>query len=287
VAIEVRITRRKSDLGSGANGGVARGSDDLDALRSVEVADYIERNRAAWERWAPRYAPAAHEAWQEAELRWGIWGIPESNLRLLDGLERRSHIIELGCGTAVVSAGLARRGFRPVGVDIARPMLELAARLEREFDLRFPLLCANAERLHYDNASFDCAISEYGASLWCDPHRWLPEAHRVLRPAGRLIFITNSAFLMACTPAGGGPVSEWLVRDGFGGGRVEFPGDVAVEFHPTHGDWVRLLRASGFTLEDLIEPRPPASAKPLLEFASAEWSRRWSSEEIWVARKTA
>jgi hypothetical protein len=31
----------------------------------------------------------------------------------------------------------------------------------------------------------DLAVSEYGASIWCDPHRWIPEAHRLLRPGGR------------------------------------------------------------------------------------------------------
>jgi hypothetical protein len=28
------------------------------------------------------------------------------------------------------------------------------------------------------------AISEYGASIWCDPYAWIPEAARMLRPAG-------------------------------------------------------------------------------------------------------
>jgi SAM-dependent methyltransferase len=283
----LRLTRIEEAVEPAANGRTAQRAGELDALLPADEVDYIKRNRAAWERWAPKYVAAAREAWQEDEIRWGIWGAPESELRLLESVEPGSDIIELGCGTAAISAGLARRGFRPVGVDIARPLLEEAARLEHEFGLGFALLCANAERLHYDDASFDCAISEYGASLWCDPHRWLPEAHRVLRPAGRLILITNSALLIACTPADGGPVGERLVRDYFSSDRVEFPGDGAVEFHPTHGDWVRLLRATGFLLEDLIETRPPPRAKPRFEFASTAWSRRWPSEEIWVARKVA
>jgi hypothetical protein len=43
-------------------------------------------------------------------LTWGIFGVPESDLRALpDDLAGRD-VIELGCGTAYVSAGLARRG---------------------------------------------------------------------------------------------------------------------------------------------------------------------------------
>jgi len=34
-------------------------------------------------------------------------------------------------------------------------------------------------------------ISEYGASIWCDPYRWIPEASRLLRPGGDLVFLVN------------------------------------------------------------------------------------------------
>jgi SAM-dependent methyltransferase len=248
--------------------------------------DYLERNRAAWERWAPRYAPGARKAWESDELRWGIWEIPESDLRLLDDLHPGADVIELGCGTASISAWLARLGFRPVGVDFARAQLETAERFEREFGLRFPLLRANAEELHFDHASFDLAISDYGASLWCDPRRWVGEAGRVLKPGGRLVFITNSAMLMACTPSDGSLADDRLVRDYFSDPWVEFGEDGAIEFHLSHGDWVRLLRAEGFVLENLIETRPPPDAQPRIAFASMEWARRWPTEEIWVARST-
>jgi SAM-dependent methyltransferase len=251
----------------------------------TDDGDHVARNRAAWERWAPEYIAAARQAWQEDELRWGIWGAPETVFRLLEGLEPRAHILELGCGTAALTAAFARRGLRPVGVDVARPLLEAAAELEREFGLSFPLLRANAERLHYDSATFDCVVSEYGASLWCNPYRWIPEAHRLLSPGGKLIFVTNSALLMACTPPGGGTVGERLVRDYFSSERIEFPTDGTVEFHPTHGEWIRLLHESDFVLENLIEIQPPPDATPRFAFASVEWAQRWPSEEIWIARK--
>ena len=262
-------------------------ADEASSLSRTDGPDYFVRNRAAWEKWAPGYAADGHREWEDEELRWGIWRAPESRFRLLDGFEQGAHVVELGCGTAAIPAALARRGLRPVGVDISRQMLEAAAELQREFGLSFPLLRANAERLHYDDATFDCVISEYGASLWCNPYRWIPEAHRLLRPGGRLIFITNSALLMTCTPPAGGPVGERLVRDYFAAGRVEFPGEEAVEFHLTHGDWVRLLHATGLILENLIEIQPPPGVTPRFDFVSAEWARRWPSEEIWIARKAA
>ena len=195
-------------------------------------------------------------------------------------------MIELGCGTASVSGWLARMGYHPVGVDIARAQLDTAAALVSEFGLRFPLVHSNAESLLYDTDSFDCAISEYGACLWCAPERWLPEAHRVLRPGGKLVFITNSALLIAATPPDGGPAGDRLVRDYFASSSIEFPGDNTVEFHPTHGEWVDHLRAAGFVLERLIETRPPPRTTPHFGFATAQWAGRWPSEEIWIARKT-
>ena len=51
-------------------------------LPDIVEVDYIERNRAAWERWAPGYRIAGRKAWEEP-LCWGIWGIPESEAQLL------------------------------------------------------------------------------------------------------------------------------------------------------------------------------------------------------------
>ena len=252
---------------------------------STAASDYIARNRAAWERWALDAKSYARATWRDEELRWGLWSTPESELQLLGELQPGADVIELGCGTAATSAWLARRHVRPVALDFSRTQLETVERLQLEFGLRFPLVHGDAEQVPFDEASFDCAISEYGASVWCDPSRWLREAHRLLRPQGVLIFFTSGAMLVTCTPADGSEAGASLVRDYFSRYRLEFPGDETVEFHLTHGDWVRALRDSGFVIEDLIEIRPPAGAKSRLEFASLEWARRWPSEEIWIARK--
>src|SRR5262249_55148049 len=147
----------------------------------------------------------------------------------------------------------------------------------------FRLVPANVEKLPYDGGSFDLAVSEYGASLWSDPRYWLPEAYRVLKPGGKLIFFTNGALLMACTPEDGAQTQDVLVRDSFSPARVEFPS--SVEFHLRHGLWIQALRTCGFDLEGLIEVRPPEGAAARYGFVSLEWAQRWPSEEVWIARK--
>lgn len=247
--------------------------------------DYLERNRAAWDRWAVDYVAAGRRAWTDSELRWGIWGIPESELGLVSHLPEDSDVVELGCGTAAISAWLARARLRPVAVDFSRKQLDVADDLQRDIGPSFPLIDANAENVPYESESFDLAVSEYGASLWCEPHRWLAEANRLLRPRGELVFVVNSPLLMACTPEDAGRAGEELVRDSFANPVLEFPEDGVVEFHLTHSGWVELVRAYGFTIERLIEVRPPHGAKPRFELTSTKWARRWPSEDIWVARK--
>ena len=65
-------------------------------------------------------------------------------------------------------------------------------RCSRSTALDFPLVHADAEQVPYPDGSFDLALSEYGASSWCDPHGWVPEAARLLRPGGWLVFLTAS-----------------------------------------------------------------------------------------------
>jgi SAM-dependent methyltransferase len=197
-------------------------------------------------------------------------------------------VVELGCGTGYISAWLARRGGRPVGIDNSRAQLRNARRFQREFDLGFPLVHADAERAPLKDATFDVAISEYGASIWCDPYRWIPEAARLLRPGGELVFLGNGTILMLCVPDDPDlPAEDRLLRPYFGMHRFEWPDDESVEFHIGYGAWVRLLRANGFEIEDLIEVCPDERASTSYPFTTLEWARRWPTEEIWKARKTS
>jgi len=252
----------------------------------TELPEHVARNRARWDDRAAQYVASGERRWARADPVWGEWSVPESDVRMLSVDLAGKDAIELGCGTAYVSAWLARRGARVVGIDNSEAQLATARRLQREHALDFPLLHGNAETVPYPDASFDFAISEYGASLWADPERWVPEAARLLRPGGQLVFLVNSFLLTLCMPAEDGvAATDRLLRPAFGMYRVEWPGDPGVEFHLSHGDWIRLLRRSEFEVEDLIEIRPPAEASTRYPFVTLEWARQWPCEEVWKARK--
>ena len=156
-------------------------ADGADLDRPQGRMSHVERNRTAWTEFAPEFAEWAPRAWGSDQFEWGVWHVPESELEALPDVAGMD-TIELGCGTAYISAWLVRRGARPVGIDITPAQLETARRMQAEFGLDFPLIEASAEEVPLPDASFDLAISEYGASIWADPYRWIPEAARLLRP---------------------------------------------------------------------------------------------------------
>ena len=251
--------------------------------------DYVVVNRDTWDEDAPNWVERGREAWAQQEPAWGR-GNPESELRLLPdvaGLDA----IELGCGTAYVSAWLMRRGARMVGLDNSSNQLATARRFQAEFDLRFPLVHADAQRAPFADESFDFAISQYGAAIWCDPYKWVPEASRILRPGARLVFETGSPLVMCCFPSDDdeAPADTRLHRDYFGMHRFDWrtpDGTVdAIEFRLGHGEMIRLLISCGFEIEDLIEIQAPADGGRDDPYIPLEWARRWPSAEAWRVRK--
>jgi len=251
----------------------------------TDLSEHARRNRAVWDAWAKNYVAPGEAAWARNSPTWGIWGVPESDVGMLPDDLGGKDAIELGCGTAYVSSWMARRGARVVGIDNSEAQLTTARRLQREHGLEFPLLHGNAENVPYPDGSFDVAVSEYGASIWADPYLWVPEAARLLRPGGQLVFLVNSYLMALCMPPEDDvAATDRLVRPAFGLHGVEWP-DGSINFYLPHGDWIRLLRGHGFEIEDLVEIRPPENATTPYPFVTLDWSRRWPCEEVWKTRR--
>jgi SAM-dependent methyltransferase len=248
----------------------------------------VVRNRDLWTIVNAQFTDEdARRAWAAAEVTWGLFQVPERDLGVLGdvgGLD----VVELGCGTAYLSGWLARQGARPVGVDLTPAQLATARRCQEHFGVGFPLIEANAENVPLAEASFDLVVSEYGASVWCDPERWVAEAARLLRPGGRLVFLTNSVLATLCVPEQEGVAQERLLRPQRALHRVEWSGG-GVEFHPSHGEWIRVLGANGFVVQALHELYAPADAATHQYYgiATAQWASQWPAEDLWAAQLTS
>lgn len=252
---------------------------------SSDFPEYVAQNVERWTQANAEYTDArAALSWARDEMAWGIWGIPESEVRVLPDLQGLE-VVELGCGTAYCSAWFAKRGARPVGVDPTPAQLATARRMQEETGIEFPLIEAVGEDVPLPDASFDVVFSEYGASIWADPYKWIPEAARLLRPGGQLIFLCNSVISVLCMALEG--ETETLQRPQRGMHRIEWPDTKEVEFHISHSDWIDLLQQSGFAVERLVELFAPDDAETheYYGYVNATWGRQWPAEEMWSARK--
>jgi SAM-dependent methyltransferase len=252
-------------------------------------ADDALKNREVWTKANAEYTDRhARESWAKDAIDWGMFSGAESEIGALGELAGKD-VIELGCGTAYFGAWLAKRGARVTGVDVTPAQLETARRMSEEFRIPLELVEASAEDVPLPDASFDLAVSEYGASIWCDPELWIAEAARLLRPGGRLAFLCNSTLSILCGPDEG-KVEERLHRGHAELGRIEWPGeDEGVNYHLAHGELIRILTGNGLAVLALHERLAPASTQDheYYDFITAEWAARWPAEEIWVARKAA
>lgn len=254
-----------------------------------QLPEHVVANRQYWDSMADDWVAPGERAWGQAEPTWGVWPVPESDLSMLPPDMSGMDAIELGCGTAYVAAWMARRGARVTGIDNSERQLATARRLAHEHGIALTLIHGSAEEVPLPAGSVDFAISEYGAAIWCDPYIWIPEAHRLLRPGGRLVFLGNSPISSVCSPLDGAPVDDRLHRDYFGLHRLDWrqvtidPG--GVEFSLTFSEWLRLFRRTGFDVLDYLEVQAPEHAPENRFNASVAWARRFPLEHVWKLRK--
>lgn len=105
-------------------------------------------------------------------------------------LGRRGRILDLGCGTAVVSKELSERcSGQVIALDSRVPPLLEAKKslIDLNSNRASPeLMCARAEALPFASNSFDLVFSQCSL-LWMNIKLVLPEISRVLAPSGVLI----------------------------------------------------------------------------------------------------
>src|SRR4051794_13686146 len=249
------------------------------------LSEHAAKTREEWNAAAGDWVASGRAAWARPEPDWGMWTVPESEVRMLPDV-RGLDVVDLGCGTGYWCAWFHRLGARPVGLDVAEGQLDTARALQREHGIDFPLVHASAEAPPFPDASFDLVFSEYGAAIWCDPYAWIPHAHRLLRPGGRLIFLANSVLAMLTAPPNDDPCGEVLLRPQFGLHRLDWPDTGETNFNLPHGEMLRLLRTTGFGVEALHELRAPEGDDDEVRyFVRRGWARRWPCEEVWVARR--
>ena len=242
---------------------------------------HVRQNRKTWDFMAAGYQAKHGERLTETARAWGVWRIPEAEIRALGDVAGRD-VLELGCGAAQWSMALTEDGGRAVGVDLSAEQLRYA----REAASALPLVQGSAEELPFRDGTFDLVLSDHGAVGFADPARTVPEVARVLCPGGRFVFSIGTPFLFMCWNPKTERVDTRLHAPWFGMRSEE--DEQTIQFQLPYGEWIRLFRDHGLEVERLIHLRPPDGATTTYtDYVSLRWARDWPAEDLWVVTKPA
>jgi SAM-dependent methyltransferase len=237
------------------------------------------KNRTFWNAISSNYQTTHGAGLWRQPMAWGVWRIPESEVRALEQVENRD-VLELGCGAAQWTHALAEAGARAIGLDLSDQQLMHARAQAR----RSPLVQGDAERLPFRAAVFDIVFCDHGATVFASPHATIAEVARVLRPAGLFAFCMSTPVRDICFDTSVDAVTHQLTADYFELSR--FDDGQSVEYQLPYGEWIRLFRRHGLVVEDLIELQAPDQATTTYsDFVPVAWARKWPAEHIWKVRK--
>ena len=113
---------------------------------------------------------------------------------LLPRLKPDAVVLDIGCGPGTITAGLARRAGRVVGLDMSTDMVEAARSHAADCGLsNATFQVGSAYELPWGDDSFDVVYAHQVLQHLSDPVQALREARRVLRPGG-LVAVRDSDY---------------------------------------------------------------------------------------------
>ena len=102
--------------------------------------------------------------------------------------EKRSRVIDIGCGPGLLAIDLARKGYVGVGLDISKRMIFLCKKKASGLAIEgWEFVLGDAEKTGLEDASFNCAIASGVIEYMAEDDKMLEEMNRILKPGGHLI----------------------------------------------------------------------------------------------------
>jgi SAM-dependent methyltransferase len=253
----------------------------------TESSDHIARNRRHWESRSGDYqreVGSQLNRWDR--LGWGVWDLPEDEIGAL-GDVRGLRALEFGCGACQFGIKVAMRGAEVTGLALSGAQLRQGLAHMDVTGVRFPVAQADGERAPFADETFDLVFCDHGVMGFADPYATVPEVARILRSGGRFVFSMPTPIVWMAWGDDDAPAGRELRRGYFEMHRADVndPEWKTTEFQLPYGAWIRLFRANGFRIEDLIELRPPVDGTSAFDYVDLAWAREFPAEHIWVVRK--
>jgi SAM-dependent methyltransferase len=177
---------------------------ESDTFRRSGRPDVTDREaeRAArewWDAWAEQFQEEYGGGDHPVVVDWGPGAPAGDDLGLLGDVDG-AEVVELGCGAGQFGLALAGRGATLTGVDVSREQLRYAREAAAELGADARFLQATVTGVPLPDDAFDLAVSSWAFQWVPDLDAALAEAHRVLRPGGRLAFSVDHPFYKARFP---------------------------------------------------------------------------------------
>ena len=192
-------------------------------------------------------------------------GILEHSLLVTSGLRSSDTIVDIGCGSGRLSTRLAsRHEGKFIGTDILEELTGYATKKAGRDDWEFHVATKPPLPIEDGAADVVCAFSVFTHLLDEDIFKYMAEAHRIMKPGGKLIFsyldfaVPSHWAIFELTLADPNPnavLNKFVSKDAI---RVwaEKLGFTVDHLHDGHVEWISLLediqyvdgrKASGLT----------------------------------------
>jgi SAM-dependent methyltransferase len=181
------------------------------------IAKFKEVQRQGWKHFAPLEVMTTR---------------PAAHLVRFAGVRPSQHVLDVACGTGVVSITASRAGATVTGLDLTPELLERARENARIGSFAVEFREGDVEALPFDDGKFDVVLSQFGHMFAPRPQVAVAEMLRVLKPGGTIAFTTwppelliGASFAlvgryMPPPPPGTSPPSQWgdvqVVRERLG-----------------------------------------------------------------------
>ena len=100
--------------------------------------------------------------------------------------ERRGLVLDVACGAGNATIPAAKTGARVTGIDLTPALLEAGEAAAKEAGVEIEWIEGDAQKLPFDDASFDAVTSVFGCMFVPDQRAEAEEIARVLKPGGRM-----------------------------------------------------------------------------------------------------